>query len=604
MRRLHGQMPVWRRGEGLRGGKRMETVKITINGREFEADKNSTLLDACHAAGYRVPTLCWMREMNSLGACRMCVVEVEGAKSLVTSCVYPVSEGMVVRTNTPHVLEARRTNLELLLSNHDQNCLSCLRNTECELQALCFEYGVNGTRFVGERTRFPLETSSLHLVRDNNKCILCRRCVAACQHQYVSVIGPADRGFETHISCAFEAPLAETACISCGQCIVNCPTGALTEHDDTAGVWEALADPERVVVAHTAPSIRATLGEAFGLPVGTNVEGKMVAALRRLGFDYIFDTDTAADFTIIEEAHEFVERVKHGGTLPLLTSCCPGWSKFCEIQHPDLFPNISSCKSPQGMMGGLIKTYFAEKMGIDPRKITVVSIMPCTAKKFELDRYDMDAAGEGIMDNDISLTTRELARMVKRAGLDFTVLPDEDFDSPLGESTGASVIFGASGGVLEAALRTAVESLTGEALPAPDFAEVRGTEGVKEASYTVNGQEVRVCSVSGMAHVESLLKDVEAGKSPYHIIEIMACPGGCINGGGQPSQPANVRNFTDLKGLRAAALYSEDAQKTLRKSHDNPVVQDVYAKFLGEAGGEKAHHILHTSYKLRLPVYK
>ncbi len=581
----------------------METVNIKINGQNVEVDKNATVLEACHQAGIRIPTLCWMKKLNELGACRMCVVEVKGAKTLVTSCVYPVNEGMEVLTSTPRVLASRRTNLELLLSNHDQNCLSCIRNTECELQSLCAEYGVNGTRFVGERTRYELEHSTLHLVRDNNKCILCRRCVAACQHQYVGVINPAERGFETHIACAFEAPLADTACISCGQCIVNCPTGALTERDDTEHVWEALADPEKVVVAQTAPSIRATLGEPFGMPIGTNVEGKMAAALRRLGFDHVFDTDTAADFTIIEEAHEFVERVQRGGTLPLLTSCCPGWSKYCEILHPDLFTHISSCKSPQGMMGALIKTYFAQKMGINPAKIVVVSIMPCTAKKFELDRYDMDAAGEGIMDNDVSLTTRELARMIRRAGLDFASLPDESFDSPLGESTGAAVIFGASGGVLEAALRTAVESLTGEELKSPDFAEVRGSKGIKEASYTVNGNEVRVCSVSGMANVEEVLKDVEAGKSPYHIIEIMACPGGCINGGGQPSQPAAVRNFTDLKTLRAGALYSEDAQKTLRKSHENPVVKAVYEEYLGEAGSEKAHHILHTSYHIRTPKY-
>ena len=581
----------------------MGTVKIKIDNAEHVVDSEITILQACHDVGIHIPTLCWMREMNQIGACRMCMVEVKGARTLVTACVHPVSEGMEITTNSQKVLNARKTNLELLLSNHDQNCLKKKKNTDCELQQLCHDYGVDGTRFVGQRTRSELEISTLHLVRDNNKCILCRRCVAACDLQ-VSVISPSDRGFTTHISCAFEAPLAQTGCISCGQCIVNCPTGALVERDDTDKVREALSDPSKTVIVHTAPSIRATLGEAFGLPVGTNVEGKMVASLRRLGFDQVFDTDTAADFTIIEEAHEFVERVKGGGTLPLLTSCCPGWSKYCEINHPNLFGNISSCKSPQGMFGGLVKTYWAEKTKTDPNDIVVVSVMPCTAKKFEIDRYDMSAAGEGIQDNDISITTRELSRMIRRAGIDFNSMPEEDFDPALGESTGASVIFGASGGVLEAALRTAVETITGDTLPSPDFEEVRGTEGIKEATYKVGDLDVKVCSVSGMANVEKVLKAVDAGNSPYHIIEIMACPGGCINGGGQPSQPAAVRNFVDLKSLRAAALYSEDAAKTLRKSHENPLVKLIYGEYLGEAGGEKAHHILHTHYRTREPKYR
>ncbi|MFV0411717.1 MAG: NADH-dependent [FeFe] hydrogenase, group A6 [Oscillospiraceae bacterium] len=581
----------------------MDKVTIKINNVDYQVDAGLTVLDACHQVGIDIPTLCWMRETNHIAACRMCVVEVKGARSLVTACVYPVNAGMEITTNSPKVLSSRKTNLELLLSTHDQNCLSCVRSTNCELQKLCRDYGVNGMRFIGSRPRYELETSTLHLVRDNNKCILCRRCVAACQNQYVGVINPSERGFETHIACAFEAPLSETACISCGQCIVNCPTGALVEKDDTARVREAIADPTKTVVVHTAPSIRATLGEAFGLPIGTNVEGKMAAALRRLGFDFVFDTDTGADFTIIEEAHEFVERVKNGGTLPLLTSCCPGWSKYCEMYHPDMFDNISSCKSPQGMLGALIKTYWAEKNGIDPENIVVVSIMPCTAKKFELDRYDMSAAGEGMPDNDISITTRELSRMIERAGLNFAGLPDEDFDSALGESTGASVIFGASGGVLEAALRTAVVTLTGEDLKNPDFMEVRGSEGIKEATYKVGDLDVSVCSVSGMANVEKVLQAVKNGEANYHIIEIMACPGGCINGGGQPSQPAHVRNFVDLKGLRAHALYSEDAMKNARKSHENPLVQQAYKEYLGEPGEGKAHHVLHTSYKTRTFKY-
>lgn len=580
-----------------------DTVNIRINNIEYDVPADATVLEACHSVGIKVPTLCWLKDMNEIGACRMCVVEVKGARTLVTSCVYPVNEGMEVTTNSPKVLNARRTNLELLLSNHDQNCLSCDRNTVCELQQLCYEYGVDGMHYVGDRPHYKLDCSTLHLVRDNNKCILCRRCVAACREQHVGVINPSERGFDTHISCAFESSLGDTACISCGQCIVNCPTGALVERDDTEKVWEAIADPEKVVVVQTAPSVRATLGEAFGMPIGTNVEGKMVAALRRIGFNHIFDTDTAADFTIIEEGHEFIDRVQNGGTLPLLTSCCPGWSKFCEIYHPNLFTHISSCKSPQGMMGGMVKTYWAEKNNVNPKDIVLVSIMPCTAKKFELDRYDMSAAGGGVMDNDIALTTRELARMVERAGLSFPDLPDESFDDAFGESTGAAVIFGASGGVLEAALRTAVEIITGEELASPDFMEVRGNEGVKDATYKVGDLDVRVASVSGMANVEKLLRDVDAGKSPYHIIEIMACPGGCINGGGQPSQPASVRNFTDLKALRAGALYSEDQEKALRKSHENPLVKKVYDEYFGEAGSEKAHHVLHTSYKVRTPKY-
>lgn len=581
----------------------MDKVNIKINNVDYQVDAGLTVLDACHGVGIRIPTLCWMREMNQIGACRMCVVEVKGARSLVTACVYPVNDGMEITTNSKKVYDSRKTNLELLLSTHDQNCLSCIRSTDCELQTLCHEYGVNGTRFIGTRPHYELETSTLHLVRDNNKCILCRRCVAACQHQQVGVISPSERGFETHIASSFEAPLGDTACISCGQCIVNCPTGALSEKDDTQAVRDAIANPDKVVVVHTAPSIRATLGEGFGMPVGTNVEGKMVAALRRLGFNYVFDTDTAADFTIMEEAHEFVERVKNGGTLPLLTSCCPGWSKYCELYHPDMFANISSCKSPQGMMGGLIKTYWAEKMGIDPANIVVVSIMPCTAKKFELDRYDMCAAGEMYPDNDISITTRELTRMIQMAGLNFAELPDENYDPALGESTGASVIFGASGGVLEAALRTAVSWITGEELADPDFVDVRGNVGVKEATYKVAGMDVNVCSVSGMEHVEKVLRAVKAGEAHYHIIEIMACPGGCINGGGQPSQPASVRNFIDLKSMRAGALYTEDAMKNVRASHNNPLVQQVYQDYLGKPGSEKSHHILHTSYKARVHKY-
>ena len=582
----------------------MDTVNIKINGVSYEVAAGSTILEAAHSVGIEIPTLCYLKEINAIGACRICVVEVKGAKSLVTACVYPVNDGMEITTNSAKVLAARRTNLELLLSTHDQNCLSCVRSTDCELQKLCRDYGVNGQRFTGDREVYAIDDSAPHMIRDNNKCILCRRCVAACKaNQAVGVIGPTERGFSTHIACAFEAPLGESPCVSCGQCITVCPTGALTEKDDTGRVWEALHDPDKYVVVQTAPSVRATLGESFGMPIGTNVEGKMVAALRRLGFNAVFDTDTAADFTIMEEATEFVERVKSGGVLPMITSCSPGWVKFCETYYPDMIPNLSTCKSPQGMFGALTKTYYAEKMGLDPHNIVSVSVMPCTAKKFEVGRDNMSAAGEGMPDMDISITTRELARMIERAGIRFTDLPDEDFDPALGESTGASVIFGATGGVMEAALRTAVELVTGESAPSVVYHDVRGTAGIKEATYEVGGLKLNVCVASGLSNCDAVLKAVKSGEKHYDFIEFMACPGGCVNGGGQPTQPASVRNFVDLKSLRAKALYSEDEAKVIRKSHENPLMKKIYAEYLGEPGGEKAHHILHTSYVKREKLF-
>ena len=575
----------------------METVNIKINGVSYE-------VAAAHSVGIEIPTLCYLKEINEIGACRICVVEVKGARSLVTACVYPVNEGMEIITNSEKVMASRRTNLELILSTHDQNCLSCVRSTDCELQKLCRDYGVDGHRFTGDKEHYDIDDSAPHMIRDNNKCILCRRCVAACKaNQAVGVIGPTERGFATHIACAFEAPLGDSPCVSCGQCITVCPTGALTEKDDTAKVWEALHDPSKHVVVQPAPSVRATLGECFGMPVGTNVEGKMVAALRRLGFDGVFDTDTGADFTIMEEATEFVHRVQNGGALPLITSCSPGWVKFCETYYPDMIPNLSSCKSPLQMFGALTKTYYAQKMGLDPHDIVCVSVMPCTAKKFEIGRDDMSAAGDGIPDVDISITTRELGRMIQRAGIQFQALPDEEFDPALGESTGASVIFGATGGVMEAALRTAVELVTGESAPAVDYAEVRGTAGIKEATYEVGGLKLNVCVASGLSNCDQVLKAVQSGEKHYDFIEFMACPGGCVNGGGQPTQPASVRNFVDLRGLRAKALYAEDEAKAIRKSHENPLLKKVYADYLGEPGGEKAHHILHTSYVKREKLY-
>ena len=578
----------------------MDSIRLKINGIEVEAPKGATILEAAHLADIQIPTLCFLKEINEIGACRICVVEVKGAKTLVAACMHPVSNGMEVWTNTPKVLESRRKTLQLLLSNHDRKCLSCVRSGNCELQNLCRELNVTDeTYYEGERTPSEIDDSAAHMIRDNSKCILCRRCTAVCDKvQGIGVIGANERGFSTYIGSPYGMGLGETSCVSCGQCIAVCPTGALQEKDYTDQVLAAIADPEKYVVVQTAPSVRAALGEEFGYPIGTDVEGKMAAALRRMGFDKVFDTDFSADLTIMEEAHEFLNRVQNGGVLPLITSCSPGWVKYCEHYFPDLLDHLSSCKSPQQMFGAVTKTYFAEKMGLDPEKIVCVSVMPCTAKKFEIGRPDQSAAG--VPDVDIAITTRELARLIKRCGINFVNLPEESFDDPLGESTGAGVIFGATGGVMEAALRTAVETLTGETLGSLDFEEVRGTEGIKEASYLVNGLEVKVAVASGLANAREILEKIRRGEADYHFIEIMACPGGCVNGGGQPQVPAEVRNFQDIRALRAKVLYQNDTQKALRKSHENPSIQKLYAEYLGEPGSHKAHKILHTSYIKRV----
>lgn len=578
----------------------METVSLKINGVEVIAPKGSTILEAARLAHIDIPTLCFLKEINEIGACRICVVEVKGARSLVTSCVYPINDGMEVWTNTPKVLESRKKTLELLLSNHDKRCLSCIRSGDCELQKLCKDLKVeNEDYYEGERTDSTIDESAAHMYRDNSKCILCRRCVAVCSSvQNIGVIGANERGFKTNIGSPFDMGLGETSCVSCGQCIAVCPTGALSEKDYTDHVFAALADPEKVVIVQTAPAVRAALGEAFGYPIGTDVEGKMVAALRRLGFDKVFDTNFSADLTIMEEAHEFLDRVQNGGVLPMITSCSPGWIKYCEHYFPEMTENLSSCKSPQQMFGAITKTYYAEKLRIDPKNIVSVSIMPCTAKKFEIGRDDQDAAG--LPDVDISLTTRELARMIERVGLNFSSLPDEAFDDPLGISTGAAVIFGATGGVMEAALRTAVWKLTGENNDAPiDFKDVRGVEGIKEASYEVAGMTVNVAIASGLKNAYDLLMKIKAGEASYHFIEIMGCPGGCVNGGGQPHVPANISNFNDIRALRAKVLYDIDHANTIRRSHENPSIQMLYKEYLGEPGSHKAHEILHTSYVKR-----
>ena len=574
-------------------------INIKINGMPCSVPYGTTILEAARQLGIEIPTLCFLKEINEIGACRFCVVEVTGARSLVAACVFPIErEGTEIFTNSDRVRKARKTTLELILSTHERKCLSCVRSGNCELQKLCKEYGVDDEgKFDDDKPVYEIDYSAAHMVRDNNKCILCRRCVAACNQQGISVIGANARGIDTHIGSAFELPLNSTSCISCGQCIVNCPVGALYEKDDTEKVFQAISDPTKHVVVQAAPAVRATLGECFDMPIGTDVTGKMFAALRRLGFDKVFDTNFAADLTIMEEATELLSRVKNGGVLPMITSCSPGWIKYCEHYYPTELDHLSTCKSPMQMQGAIIKSYYAEKNGIDPKDIVSVAIMPCTAKKFECGRDD--EAGAGYPDVDYVLTTRELGRMIDTAGINFQILPDESCDAPLGQGTGAAVIFGATGGVMEAALRTAAEVITGTELENPEFHDVRGMEGVKEASYKLGDLDVKVAIASGTKNAKVLMDKVKDGTADYTFIEIMGCPGGCINGGGQPVQSATVRNFTDLKGLRAAALYENDKNRPHRKSHENEDVKAVYAEFLGEPNSHKAHELLHTSYVAR-----
>lgn len=576
----------------------METVNITIDTRKIQVPKNYTVLEAARYANIDIPTLCFLKDINEIGACRMCVVEVKGARSLQAACVYPVSEGLEIYTQTPKVRESRKVTLELILSNHDKKCLTCVRSRNCELQKLCEELNIKDIRFDGEMSKHPLDQLSPSIVRDPNKCVLCRRCVNMCKNiQKVGVIDTNERGFKTTVGSAFNKSLSEVPCINCGQCITVCPVGALREKDDTDKVWAALANEDLHVVVQTAPAVRVALGEEFGMPIGTRVTSNMIASLRRLGFDKVFDTDTAADLTIMEEVTELVTRIKNGGKLPVITSCSPGWIKFCEHNYPEFLDNLSSCKSPHEMFGAVLKSYYAEKMGIDPAKIFVVSVMPCTAKKFEAQRPELSSTG--YTDVDVVLTTRELARMIREAGIDFTELPERHFDDPMGEATGAGVIFGATGGVMEAALRYLVELLEGKPLKKVEFEAVRGVEGVKEATLEVAGMTIRAAVVHGTGNARKLLDKMKNGEAQYHFVEVMACPGGCVNGGGQPIQPSQVRSWIDLRAERAKAIYEEDESLPMRKSQDNPKVKKLYEEYFEHPGSHKAHELLHTHYMQR-----
>ena len=573
-------------------------VTLTIDGQEVKAKKGTTILQAAKSVGIDIPTLCFLKEINEVGDCRMCIVEVEGRRGFATSCITKVEEGMVVHTNTPDLIEARRVILDLIISNHKVECLTCIRNGNCELQALAKKFNITTVEFPGERKEQEIDDLSPSIVRDPSKCVLCRRCVAACKKvQEVGAIECINRGFESCISTVGEKSLNDVNCTFCGQCIQACPTGALHEKETIDEVWEKIKDPDTHVVVQTAPAVRVGLGEEFGMPIGTNVTGKMVTALRRLGFDKVFDTNTGADFTIMEEANEFIERFTKNESIPMITSCSPGWVKYIEMNYPELLPHLSSCKSPHQMFGALIKTYYAKKQKIDPEKIYVVSVMPCIAKKFERQREEMK--NNGLDDVDNVITTRELARMIKQANIEFADLEETEFDNPMGEATGAAAIFGTTGGVMEAALRTAQDTLTGKDLEKIDFEQVRGGDGIKRATVNVGGKDIKVVAASGLANAKVILEEIKNGTADYQFVEIMACPGGCVMGGGQPIKSSKIRSEVDVRAKRANALYTIDEKSVLRKSHENPIVKKIYEEYLEKPGSYRAEKLLHTRYKKR-----
>ena len=577
-------------------------INLTIDGKQIEVEEGLTILEAARKNGIDIPTLCFLKGVNEVGDCRMCIVEVEGRRGFATSYITKVEEGMVVHTTSKAVMDARKITLDLILSNHHRDCLTCIRNGSCELQALAEKFNVKKVAYEGELKDYEIDDKSPSIVRDSNKCILCRRCTATCKKvQEIGAIESSNRGFNSCISTVNNCSLADSNCTFCGQCIEACPTGALHEKENIDDVWSLLRDENKYVVVQTAPAVRVAIGEEFGMPIGTNATGKMVTALKNLGFDRVFDTNTAADLTIMEEANEFIERVTNGGVLPMITSCSPGWIRFCEKNFPEQLSHLSSCKSPHTMFGAIIKSYFAQKFGIEKEKIAVISVMPCIAKKYECTRPEMEV--DGIRDVDFVITTRELARMIKQANIDFVNLEDTKFDDPMGEASGAGAIFGTTGGVMEAAVRTAVETLEGTSVDQIEYEMVRGEKGIKEATVTVAGKDIKIAVASGLANARKLLEQIEKGESPYHFIEIMACPGGCIMGGGQPIKTSKTRMEVDVAGLRRKAIYSIDEASTIRKSHENPVMKTLYDEFLEKPGSHVAHKYLHTTYSKK-PLYE
>lgn len=576
-------------------------VTLTIDGVQVKTKKGTTILQAAREVGIDIPTLCYLKDINEVGDCRMCIVEIEGRRGFTTSCTQKVEEGMIVHTNTPDVLEARQVTLDLILSNHAKDCLVCTRSGNCELQALTEKLNIRNIEFPGEMSKHEVDDLSPSIVRDFNKCILCRRCIATCKKvQEIGAIDCINRGFDACISTTYNHSLNDVDCTFCGQCIEACPTGALHEKESINDVWSKLKDPDTYVVVQTAPAVRVAIGEEFGMKIGTNAKGKMVTALKRMGFDKVFDTNTGADLTIMEEANEFIERVQKGGVLPMITSCSPGWVRFAEKNYGDQLDHLSSCKSPHQMFGAIIKSYFAEKYGIDRKKMCVVSVMPCVAKKYEVTRPEMEV--DGVRDVDYVITTRELARMIKQANIDFTELEDSEFDDPMGEASGAGAIFGTTGGVMEAAIRTAVDILENKSVESIDYKAVRGEKGIKEATLTVAGKEIKIAVASGLANARKIMEQIKEGKSPYHFIEIMACPGGCIMGGGQPIKSSKVRATVDVRKLRANSIYAIDEKSVVRKSHENPVMTQLYVEYLGKPGSHVAHKYLHTTYSQK-PKY-